>query len=130
MTNIEQQFFKTFGIKPKYQDACTVEDKYWQNEELANKYGTFDMYMNAKCGNQENCTTQCSCAYTKEIYPEITDRILLQLIVIVTNYVNDICEMTDVEDLKKSTLEELIEISDRGTVKYQVQSLLFREGEE
>lgn len=83
MTNIEQEFFKVFGIEPKYQDACTVEDKYWQNEELANKYGTFDMYMNAKCGNQENCTTQCSCAYTKEIYPEITAEKLLELVYII-----------------------------------------------
>ena len=82
-TKLKQEFFNVFGIEPKYQDACTVEDKYWQNEELANKYGTFDMYMDAKCGNQENCTTQCDCAYIKEIYPEITDRKLLEMICIV-----------------------------------------------
>lgn len=81
-TDIERQFFETFGIKPEYQDRCTVEDKYWDNEELANEYGTFDQYMNCKCGNQENCTTECSCAYQKEIYPQITDRILLELICI------------------------------------------------
>ena len=81
MTNeLEKQFFDTFGIEPRYEDACTVEDKYWNNEELAKEYGTFDQYMNCKCGDQENCTTECSCAYQKEVYPEITDRILLELI--------------------------------------------------
>ena len=40
MTNeLEKQFFKCFGIEPRYEDACTVEDKYWDNEELANEYG-------------------------------------------------------------------------------------------
>ena len=54
MTNkIEQKFFECFGIEPKYIDACTVEDKYWENEELANKYETFDRYMDAKCGNHQ-----------------------------------------------------------------------------
>ena len=79
-TDLEKQFFDTFGIEPKYEDACTVEDKYWDNEELANEFGTFDQYMNCKCGNQENCTTECSCAYQKEIYPQITDSILLSLV--------------------------------------------------
>ena len=80
MTNeLEKTFFDTFGIKPKYEDACTVEDKYWNNEELANKYGTFDQYMNCKCGDQENCTTECSCAYQREVYPQITSDILLEL---------------------------------------------------
>ena len=54
MTNeLEKQFFKYYGIEPRYEDACTVEDKYWDNEELANEYGTFDQYMNCKCGDQE-----------------------------------------------------------------------------
>ena len=83
MTNeLEKQFFKYFGIEPRYEDACTVEDKYWNNEELAKEYGTFDQYMNCKCGDQENCTIECSCAYQKEVYPEITDRILLELILL------------------------------------------------
>ena len=76
---LEKHFFSTFGIEPRYEDACTVEDKYWNNEELANEYGTFDQYMNCKCGDQENCITECSCAYQRETYPEITDRILLKL---------------------------------------------------
>ena len=111
ITELEKEFFKVFGIEPKHQDACIVEDKYWQNEELANKYGTFDMYMNAKCGNQENCTTQCSCAYTKEIYPEITDRKLLEMICINSYF----CEVNfhnlwvkNPNELKAIILDEII----------------------
>lgn len=71
MSEIEK-LYKNAGIEPTYYDACIVEDNYWKNEELANKYGTFDMYMNAKCGKQEDCTTLCSCAYTREEYPPFT----------------------------------------------------------
>lgn len=104
--NIEEEFFKTFGIEPKYQDTCTVEEKYWSNEELANEYGTFDMYMNAKCGNQENCTTECSCAYQKEIYPQITDKILLELICIL-NSANVLIKSECLNDLKNEILGEI-----------------------
>lgn len=140
-TELEQEFFKVFEIEPKYQDACTVEDKYWQNEELANKYGTFDMYMNAKCGNQENCTTQCSCAYTKEIYPEITDKILLDLICLHNSscrYAEDLYTPCELENVKEEFLEEIINIQKcpdevyyyegNEDFKYQVQQLF--KGEE
>ena len=112
MTNIEQEFFKTFGIEPKVK--CDI-------------IKTANMCICFACPHYKNIDGDTGECQNLE-YPEITDRILLQLIVIVTNYVNDICEMTDVEDLKKSTLEELIEISDRGTVKYRIQSLFREEG--
>ena len=114
MTNeLEKQFFSTFGIEPKYEDACTVEDKYWNNEELANKYGTFDQYMNCKCGDQENCTTECSFAYQREVYPQITSDILLELIFILTTLL-DTTVYEDVfvtiaknrEELKKDIFQE------------------------
>lgn len=141
ITELEKQFYRTFGIEPKYQDACTVEDKYWQNEELANKYGTFDMYMNAKCGNQENCTTQCSCAYTKEIYPEITDLKLLQLLCIYNDMQGCVelcitpCKYEDAKEMILSTLiiEKFAMINcDKGTymdvMTNQIQQL-FKGGE-
>jgi predicted S18 family serine protease len=123
-TDIEKKFFKVFGIEPKQQDACTVEDKYWQNEELANKYGTFDMYMNAKCGNQENCTTQCSCAYTKEIYPKITDTVLLQLACIIYQSQDYYVE---IDELRQDILEKCLKYKD-DINKQQVQQLF--KGEE
>ena len=122
MTNeLEKQFFKYFGIEPRYEDACTVEDKYWDNEELANEYGTFDQYMNCKCGNQENCTTECSCAYQREVYPAISDRILLELIIIL----GTICTVFDknVDDLKENVLKTLIELNGRYHIYNQVRTL-------
>lgn len=123
-TDIERQFFNTFGIEPRYEDACTVEDKYWNNEELANEYGTFDQYMNCKCGNQENCTTECSCAYQKEIYPQITDRILLELIRLGLNY-DFVIHSKSVEELKEKLLALLI--YNEAEFKQQIQAL-FEEG--
>lgn len=131
MSEIEKQFMEVFDIEPRYEDACTVEDKYWANEELANEYGTFDQYMNCKCGNQENCTTECSCAYQKEIYPQITDRILLELIcVLASNPIRILFEsmlsgIKEVELLKNSIL--LTCIANKDTIKHQVRTL-FEEG--
>ena len=86
MSDITEQFFMAFGIEPKIEDACKIADNYWNDEKTANKYGTFDVYMNAKCGNQENCTTLCKQAYEKEIYPKITAEKLLGLIRIMNIY--------------------------------------------
>lgn len=111
MTNeLEKHFFSTFGIEPIYKDACTVEDKYWDNEELANEYGTFDQYMNCKCGNQENCTTECYCAYQREVYPQITDHILLELICIATasEITVEFKRIKNVEHLKEVVLNYCI----------------------
>ena len=83
--NEVEKMYENAGIKPNYIDACTVEDKYWQNEELANEYGTFDMYMNAKCGQQEDCTTLCFCAYTKKEYPPFTAEKQLSLMAFLIN---------------------------------------------
>lgn len=118
-TDLEKQFFVTFRIEPRYEDACTVEDKYWNNEELANEYGTFDQYMNCKCGNQENCTTECSCAYQKEIYPTITDRILLNLILIMNPYAPPVGDT--MEEMKEQVLYWCIRYATE--IKHQVRTL-------
>ena len=126
MTNeLEKQFFDTFGIEPRYEDACTVEDKYWDNEELANEYGTFDQYMNCKCGDQENCTTECSCAYQREVYPQITSDILLELICIIGSIY--ICTQ-DRETLKEHILVQCMNTQMYSRdIKHQVRTL-FEEG--
>lgn len=130
---IEEEFFKTFGIEPKYQDTCTVEEKYWSNKELANEYGTFDMYMNAKCGNQENCTTECSCAYQKEIYPPITDKILLELICILSGNITLEIKVKNIKELKEGILKHAIERTyyplDKEKYKTKVRKLFESEDE-
>ena len=130
MTNeLEKQFFKCFGIEPRYEDACTVEDKYWDNEELANEYGTFDQYMNYKCGNQENCTTECSCAYQREVYLAISDRILLKLICILTRFYGELVleQCLDVKDLKEQVLNIFIKTRYKDNFKHQVRTLFEEE---
>ena len=130
MTNeLEKTFFDTFGIEPRYEDACTVEDKYWNNEELANEYGTFDQYMNCKCGDQENCTTECSCAYQREVYPAISDHILLKLICILTRFYGELVleQCLDVKDLKEQVLNIFIRTSYKDNIKHQVRTLFEEE---
>ena len=121
MTNeLEKLFFQCFGIEPRYEDACTVEDKYWDNEELANEYGTFDQYMNCKCGDQENCTTECSCAYQREVYPTISDSILLELICICSQY--GFCPTArNIKDLKLKILKRLFKLKNNLKNKYEQQ---------
>lgn len=135
MTDLEKQFMNTFGIEPRYEDACTVEDKYWNNEELANEYGTFDQYMNCKCGNQENCTTECPCAYQREVYPAISNRILLELICIINKF--DTCfdyyYQEEYQVLRETILEDSINLdcklkqTDFSKLKHQVQELFKEE---
>lgn len=80
--------------------------------------------MNCKCDNQEDCTTECSCAYQREIYPQITDHILLEFICIANKYYIDI-EGTNIETMKNSLLENFIFF--RRDVKEDI-CTLFEEG--
>ena len=59
-TEIEKTFFETFGIKPK--KGCTAYDKFTEEEA--------DTICNDKCAE---------CLYLDDVYPKITDRILLEL---------------------------------------------------
>lgn len=64
-TEIEKQFFNTFGIEPKKQ--CYYWDCPYSTGNIAN-----DIAMNERdCNSCKNPD--------KEIYPQITDRILLEL---------------------------------------------------
>ena len=134
---LEKQFFKCFGIEPRYEDACTVEDKYWNNEELANEYETFDQYMNCKCSDQENCTTECSCAYQREVYPQITDHILLELICIINQmdlyFYDELYYFTasNYKDLKEEVISKCKRLADKNAlsevtgehIKHQVRTI-------
>ena len=62
---IDKQFFDTFGIKPK--KGCTAYDKFTEEEA--------DAICNDKCAE---------CLYLDDVYPQITDRILLELICILS----------------------------------------------
>lgn len=94
-TDIEKQFFDTFGIEPK--PLFSTKNGY-----------TNDHY----------------------IYPEITDRILLELICILSKYQKDVGSLLEICETDKNSIKE--EILDmlifRDTaLKKQVQAL-FEEG--
>jgi hypothetical protein len=110
-TELEQEFFKVFGIEPKIEDGCKYADNYWNNERLANLYGTFDAYLKEKCPYEnKECYTICSYCYDKEVYPEITDRKLLEMICILQRF-KDITfnnlYFENIEHLKNEVLSQI-----------------------
>lgn len=111
MTNeLEEQFFDTFGIEPHYYCA----DEY-----------VFEAMLEHECteGNREKCKT---CKKVCKSYPQITDRILLELICILSKYqenrgsILEICEIS-LDEIKEEILKMLIYRVDG--CKHQVRTL-------
>ena len=131
MNEIEEKFYTVFNIKPHYIDGCKLADRYWHNEELANEYGTFDQYMKIECpAKYQACTDECKYAFDKGIYSGITDRILLELICILSRYHKEApytIYSYSIEEVKEEILDDCITLG--NIIKHQVQSL-FTEGEE
>ena len=104
-TDLEKQFFDTFGIEPDV-ESC-YRSCYHKCETKS--------YLNCK-----------DCDKATVIYPQITDRILLELICILSKYQKDvgslleICE-TDKNSIKEEVLDMLI-FRDIA-LKQQVQAL-------
>ena len=103
--NIEQEFFKTFGIEP-----IPIKN-----------YG----YWLIKGSIVENDKGE------KVVYPKITDRVLLELIcALADTFVGEYCiPDVDYNNLKWHILKDCINNDERGQLKDLVQSL-FSEGEE
>ena len=104
ITDIEKQFFETFGIKPRSYLLCT---SCWD------------------CIDAQPCE---QCHYGKLIedeYPKITDRILLELICILTKFYGELVleQCTDVKDLKEQVLNIFIRTSYKDNFKHQVRTL-------
>lgn len=107
ITDIEKQFFETFGIKPRSYLLCT---SCWD------------------CIDAQPCE---QCHYGKLIedeYPKITDRILLELICILTCHYLDEREpyeitSINIEQLKQRVLSDIIRIAGCEATKCQVQKI-------
>lgn len=101
-TDIEKTFFETFGIEPK----CETRAEHRKHE----------------CYGMVDCD-ECASA----IYPQITDRILLELICILNE--NTTLDETyyqgasTVKELKKLVLKDLIKTKDNFDTIPQVQAL-------
>ena len=130
MTNeLEKQFFDTFGIEHHI--------RHWQQYNFAQVENGLKLfperqkladegYIKITC-NKLNPTEFNDCVYWEEYhYPQITDRILLELIIIL----GTICTVFDknVDDLKENVLKNLIELSGRYHIYNQVRTL-FEEGD-
>ena len=109
-TEIEKQFFDTFGIEPKYEShSCdgwgrTVKVKYFTDKKDADKFGM---------------------VFDEAKYPQISDRILLELICIVNE--RRILPSCNVNGLKEYVLKELCTMIMSEKAKHQVRTL-FKEG--
>lgn len=100
-TELEEQFFKVFGIEPTIYSL-------WDSKETQIK--NFKSY---------------------EVYPEITYRVLLELIVVLVNncanyhkFQYDICART-IETIKEQVLRDCIDAKD--DIKQQIQQLFKEE---
>lgn len=85
---LEKKFFDTFGIEP--QKGCTAYDKFTEEEA--------DAICDDKCAE---------CTYLDDVYPQITDRILLNLICIANEYL-DYPTSTNIKNIQARTLRMLL----------------------
>lgn len=105
---IDKQFFDTFGIKPK--KGCTAYDKFTEEEA--------DAICNDKCAE---------CPYLDDVYPQITDSILLELICIAHTSPVITFVSRDVKSLKEEVLMVLCNWVNNRNIKQQVQALFEEE---
>lgn len=106
INKLEKQFFQRFGIEPK--KGCTAYDKFTEEEANA--------ICNDKCAE---------CSYLDDVYPKITDHILLELIRLGLNY-DFVIHSKSKDELKEKLLVLLI----RNDVEFKQQvQALFKEAE-
>ena len=112
ITDIEKQFFDTFGIEPK------DRFKGCKNGITFYTYGC----------DMPSCKG-CSKEIREKEYPQITDSVLLKLICILTRYYLDEREPYEItsinmEQLKQQVLSDIIRIADCEATKCQVQKII------
>lgn len=85
MTEVEK-LYELAGVEVEHTDECVLADKYWNNEELANEYETFDNYLAFNCPHQNDaCYADCEYAYDKYIYPPFTAEKQIAILQLLTN---------------------------------------------
>lgn len=120
-TELEQQFFKTFGIKPIHYITPLGKNYFWQNGEPMEMIVTPKYIEYVKNEMDEEDKNKI-----KTIYPEITAEKLLELICI-ANKVNIEVIGETVEETKNKLLEEMVYWKD--DIIYKEIQQLFKEKE-
>lgn len=92
-TELEQEFYDTFGIEPKWKDKRVKNSKTYYTKEQADYLRT-----TTKNRNIQLC------------YPEITDRKLLKMICILNETACEVLASENIEDLKNEILETCIKV--------------------
>ena len=122
MTNdLEKQFFSAFEIEPR---VCNRS--CWDCEHQNYDYGL--------AGYCTMDTTYNECDFAKKLYPQITDRILLEIIAKIcwtyrcTANDFDLYEVSTAEGLKEAVLKHAIELSKNDDYIYSSVQALFEEG--
>lgn len=116
-TDIEKQFFETFGIEPRTCIASCDKCEHYSYDYCLSGYCTLDTDYN-------------DCGIAEKLYPQITDRILLELICILSKYKKDKGSLLEIYEISLNELkEEILEkvIFRNKDLNYQVHSL-FKEG--
>ena len=99
MTNeLDKQFLNTFRVEPK--KGCTAYDKFTEEEA--------DVICNDKCAE---------CSYLDDVYPQITDHILLELICLLADLYDSNSYgypllSKDINELKDDVLDDLMDAID------------------
>ena len=114
-SKLEEKFFEAFGIEPKsVKRTLKLAMSGYNESDLPEDLSQF-------------ISSQAQVYY---IYPEITDSILLELLVIMTRYTDIIEGFDSVQELKKFVLEDImysLTQPECDIVKQQVRTL-FEEG--
>ena len=94
INELEQQFFDKFGIEPK--KGCIAYDKLTEVEA--------DAICNGKCAE---------CSYLDDVYPKITDHILLELLCLLADLYDSNSHgypllSKNIKELKEDVLDDLM----------------------
>jgi len=84
--NEVEKLYENAGIEPDIIDSCTLADKYWDDEDFADLYITFDNYMKKVCPHNQECTDECKNAYDRIKYPPFTAEKQLKLLCFLINF--------------------------------------------
>ena len=117
MNNIEEEFYNAFEIEPKTKYYCpnckSVLEDWWYggkypNYECSNRFCDYETY---------ELSGEFKSLYKEDVYPPITDRMLLELICILINTESPITYIkghkpTDINAIKRLTLNGCIKYVD------------------